>query len=317
MVDHGESLGVVSGAYFVGRIKLLEWINDLTKLNYAKIEETASGVFACHVFDALYPGKIRIERVRFDAKHSYDYVHNYKLLQECFNRLKMKRQIDIQKLIRGKYQDNLEFMQWLKAYYDAHASEEALNYDGLARRQQIKVQRGSAAGPSASVTTPRSAAPILGVARVSPTRPKPGRPTTTSSTTTSGAPPTRARAPSAASAVQLRQLREENATLRKDIVALEEQVQTVESEREFYFRKLRQVEIVVQAVESELAVEGVDELKPLRHALEDVRHALYSEDDVEDAPIVEDGPPMDGEEAHYPEDAELANDPEYVASPAR
>ena len=45
----------------------------------------------------------------------------------------------MEKLIRGKYQDNLEFMQWLKAFFDANnGPEKAQEYDPVARRSRGK-----------------------------------------------------------------------------------------------------------------------------------------------------------------------------------
>jgi len=38
--------------------------------------------------------------------------------------------IPVDRLILGKYQDNLEFMQWMKRYYDLNAPGE---YDALTR----------------------------------------------------------------------------------------------------------------------------------------------------------------------------------------
>ncbi len=44
--------------------------------------------------------------------------------------------IDVEKLVRGKYQDNLEFMQWLKSFYDKNFAGGV--YDAGARRAQGK-----------------------------------------------------------------------------------------------------------------------------------------------------------------------------------
>lgn len=40
--------------------------------------------------------------------------------------------IDVTKLIRAKYQDNLEFMQWMKNFFDHNCS--TTEYDALERR---------------------------------------------------------------------------------------------------------------------------------------------------------------------------------------
>jgi len=37
------------------------------------------------------------------------------MLQNAFDKANIKKWIDVDKLIKAKYQDNLEFMQWLKA----------------------------------------------------------------------------------------------------------------------------------------------------------------------------------------------------------
>lgn len=45
----------------------------------------------------------------------------------------MKKYIDVDKLIKAKYQDNLEMTQWLKRYYDINFNGEP--YDAVGRRK--------------------------------------------------------------------------------------------------------------------------------------------------------------------------------------
>ena len=45
----------------------------------------------------------------------------------------MKKHIDVDKLIKAKYQDNLEFLQWMKKYFDMNYNGEP--YDALGRRK--------------------------------------------------------------------------------------------------------------------------------------------------------------------------------------
>jgi RP/EB family microtubule-associated protein len=62
-------------------------------------------------------------KVKFGAKHEYEFMENYKVLQNAFNKNGVKRHIEVDKLCKAKYQDNLEFCQWIKRFFD-------LNYGG-------------------------------------------------------------------------------------------------------------------------------------------------------------------------------------------
>jgi hypothetical protein len=109
---------MMDGAYFTSRNELLSFFNTLLDLNLTKIEQTASGAVACQLTEYIFPNSIPMSRVNWGAKSSHEYVANYKLLQNAFNKYNVQRHVDVDKLIRGKYQDNLEFCQWLKAFFD-------------------------------------------------------------------------------------------------------------------------------------------------------------------------------------------------------
>jgi microtubule-associated protein, RP/EB family len=83
--------------------------------------------------DCLYPGTFPYSRVKWGAKHEHEFVDNYKILQAAFDKNGIKRHIDVAKLVKAKYQDNLEFCQWIKAYFEKHYNGEP--YDGPARRK--------------------------------------------------------------------------------------------------------------------------------------------------------------------------------------
>lgn len=267
-MESGEAIGMMAGAYFVGRVELLNWINQLASLNYTKIEQTANGVFACHAFDALFPGEVRMEKVKFDAKHQYEFVHNYKILQSAFTRLKLHKQIDVERLIKGKYQDNLEFMQWVKAFFDSHASQEAMDYDGRARREAIlaKTKGGSRAVLGAS-NRPRAPVRPAGL-DVAPRVLK---------AKSAGDRLQRATEP-AVKKVDYDRVLEENARLEEDIAKLEQAAADNQTEREFYFNKLRNVEVIIQDLEENF--EGKEMDPTFVKAMQHIKDVLYAEDDV-------------------------------------
>ena len=136
-----QSIGMMDPAYFQGRKLILEWINDVCDLNLSKVEQTCNGAIACQLLDSIFPGKVPMTRVDWSAKVDYEFITNYKILQNCFLKLKIDKPIYMEKLIRGRYQDNLEFMQWFKGFYDNSVNVDdylELGYEAQAQRHKGK-----------------------------------------------------------------------------------------------------------------------------------------------------------------------------------
>lgn len=73
--------------------------------------------------DMLFPGCVHLRKVKFQAKLEHEYIHNFKVLQAAFKKMGVDKIIPVEKLVKGKFQDNFEFIQWFKKFFDA-------NYDG-------------------------------------------------------------------------------------------------------------------------------------------------------------------------------------------
>ena len=45
--------------------------------------------------DAIYPGSFNLSKVKWGAKFDYEYVENYKVLQNAFDKNGIKKHIDV------------------------------------------------------------------------------------------------------------------------------------------------------------------------------------------------------------------------------
>jgi len=248
-----EVVGMMEGAYFVSRSELLTWLNELLDLNYNKIEQTASGAAHCQVLDYLYPNQVPLQKVNFSAKHEYEFERNWKVLQSAFTRLNIVKAIDINKLVKAKYQDNLEFVQWMKCFFDRNNHGQP--YDARARREEAirlyNSNRNTAARqPEVFEAVSRT------VMRTAAANPNPNvKPMSALTSATARGKENIARssvnvvssAPNQSHAV----LQEENHNLKKNLEQIQETVLGIENERDYYFKKLRNIEILCQTFEDQ------------------------------------------------------------------
>ena len=87
----------------------------------------------------MFPGKVPMARINWKAKNEWEFINNYKVLQQSFAKCKIQKHIDIEKLSKSKYQDNLEFIQWMKRYYDLYNKNEPGSYDAKGARKNAQV----------------------------------------------------------------------------------------------------------------------------------------------------------------------------------
>merc|ERR1719410_2828435 len=114
----------------------------------------------------LFPGCIQLKKVKFNTKLEHEYINNFKVLQNSFKSVNVDKIIPVDKLVKGRFQDNFEFVQWFKKFFDANYGGQ--EYDALAMRggEQVGstkpgglVSRGPGAGarPAVSAMPKRSA----------------------------------------------------------------------------------------------------------------------------------------------------------------
>lgn len=158
--------------------------------------------------------------------------------------------MNVEQLIKCKMQDNLEFLQWTKRYWDQYFP--GGEYDAVARR------RASGAPPSGGVPT---------AARTSAGGVRRGTTPTTGPRVAKGLGGTGSAA-----------LQQENNTLK-------ETVQGLERERDFYFSKLRDIELLVQqACEEDPEIEKQED-----GLIKHIQTILYSTEDGFEIPAEAEG----------------------------
>eukprot|EP00418_Pyrodinium_bahamense_P002568 CAMPEP_0179016018 /NCGR_PEP_ID=MMETSP0796-20121207/3099_1 /TAXON_ID=73915 /ORGANISM="Pyrodinium bahamense, Strain pbaha01" /LENGTH=277 /DNA_ID=CAMNT_0020711687 /DNA_START=53 /DNA_END=886 /DNA_ORIENTATION=+ len=266
-----SSVGRMDGAFFVSRTELLAWANHSFHLNLTKVEQCANGAVYCQIIDACHPGAVAMKKVNWAARVDHESLPNFKVLQQAFDRCGIQKHIEVDKLVRGKYQDNLEMLQWIKTYYDR--TFPGGEYDAPGRRftenqpEWARPGEGSSAAPrSAQAAAPRGTPspadgrPGLAAARREPAR---GR-----------GPAIEARGRGSAMPADLEGMREEHEKLREEVVDLKITVDGLETERDFYFQKLRDIEILCQALEA-----NPDPHMTVSKFVEDVQRILYAKDE--------------------------------------
>ena len=292
-----SGIGMMDPAFFVGRNELVMWVNTLLKTKIQKVEQCASGAIYCQIMDAAHPNIVPMHKVSFAARAEHEYVQNYKVLQTVFDKLRIAKNIEVEKLCKARPLDNLEFLQWMKRYFDVTVGEATEGYDPVQRRMGCK---GGGAQTSLSISTTTTSTSSSSVAvcskkhQTTTTMAKRqqnqhhGRDidsTITSTTTTKHSNQNsydtlahnnnRKNAEVAAAAA---------AAMREDLASLRLEVEKAEREREFYFEKLQDIEFICQRPEFENEV--------LAKCIEKILYLTEGKPSVEDIIIECGGKPI-------------------------
>merc|ERR1719277_1561163 len=92
----------------------------------------------------MFPGSIPLSKVKFNSKVETDSLKNFKLLQGGFKKYSVDKIIPVEKLVKGRFQDNFEFIQWFKKFFDHNY--DGTEYDAIDRRGG-EPMGGAAGGP--------------------------------------------------------------------------------------------------------------------------------------------------------------------------
>ncbi|KAJ1979809.1 microtubule integrity protein mal3 [Dimargaris verticillata] len=244
-------------------------------------------------------GDLPLSRVKFNAKQEYEFIANFKILQNCFNKHKIDKMyanssafetfvvetsptidqqpLPVERLIKMRFQDNFEFLQWLKRFWETYCP--GGQYDAVGRRRGQSVDVGGAVRPGSAARVPSA-----GMTRRVGDRP--------ASRTLRNGPG--ARAPSATGSAGSRGGLAGDAKaagmvqeLTREVAELKETIIGIEKERDFYFDKLRQVEIMIQQIEPELTEQELPLVRDIQAVLYSTEEGFVLQGDEADAAAVE------------------------------
>ncbi|KAI6241370.1 Microtubule-associated protein RP/EB family member 3 [Aphelenchoides fujianensis] len=304
----------------MSRNELLAWVNDCLQSEFTKIEQLHTGAGKCLLFrycqftDFLFPDSIHLKRVKWNSRLELDWLSNWKLVQVAWKQLGIDKVVPVERLIKGKFQDNFEFLQWFKASEEKALNESITflfqkffdaNYDG--REYNPVLARNFEALPgvtAASSRMPQKSAPLVNkmptqragsnvsmnsnassTHRASAPRPSVGsqhasaarsaKPTP--SATQPRQPPAAAHAPPAQqqpavngiSKQEYNELKERFEEVSRQLTESDEVIAGIEKERDFYFTKLRKIEILCQDVQQEAEDIKVQRVLDILYEVED------------------------------------------------
>ncbi|CAG0902539.1 unnamed protein product [Cyprideis torosa] len=248
--------------YNLSRHDYLRWVNEFLQTDLQKVEELCTGAAYCQFVDLLFPKSLNMKKIKFTTNLEHEYINNLRhckctckalklLMYSCsrFETMGVDKQVPIDRLVKGKFQDNLEFLQWFKKFFDA-------NYDGSTDYDPVGARGGEHIGLKAAPSA-RAAA---------------------------GA---RSHGPAGGSSAT-KQLQEDMKHLELQLTEYRLTIEGLEKERDFYFGKIRDIKVMIQAQEDETP-EGEDVPK----LVTDIKSVLYATEEGFEVPA-EDDPGADG-----------------------
>ncbi|XP_065368454.1 microtubule-associated protein RP/EB family member 1 [Calliphora vicina] len=230
----------------MSRHDMLEWVNSTVHGQYKKIEELCSGVAYCQMMELLFPNSIGLKKIKCSAKLEHEFLHNLKLFQAAFSKLNFDKSVPIDRLIKGKFQDNFEFLQWFKKFFDSHSGG----------KENLKVPAALAA---AAQNAPK---PI----RKPGTQPLSGGGTSRSASTKTDVLKTPKSGQHEERVISPSSLR----VLQETQEQLTEQMLSIELERNTYYKKLADIEAILnESVKNEVHVEWCNRALTILYAVDD------------------------------------------------
>merc|ERR1719242_2764990 len=199
----------------------------------------------------LFPGSIQMKKVKFTTKLEHEYIQNFKILQAAFKKMNVDKIVPVDRLVKGRFQDNFEFVQWFKKFFDANY--DGGGYEAFEMRGGLGLGTGVERGRGGGVgVPPGGTGRSRGIPSTRTRRESPGNGRVGSKASSGGG----GRRPGGREDVISQQHANHQGIARieelsQQVLEMKLTIEGLEKERDFYFGKLRDIELVVQEMGDE------------------------------------------------------------------
>ncbi|OMJ73365.1 hypothetical protein SteCoe_27954 [Stentor coeruleus] len=101
-------------SFFIGKNNLLRWLSERFGIYVSSLDELSTGVIYCEIVNQMHPRSVQMSRVNSRAKLEYEFIANFKLLQQALEKNGIIKEIPVARLVKGF--DHIEMLQWFKGY---------------------------------------------------------------------------------------------------------------------------------------------------------------------------------------------------------
>lgn len=223
--------------------------------------------------DMLFPGSVLLKKVKFRTQLEHEYIQNFKHVQGAFKKVGCDKEIPINRLVKARFQDNFEFLQWFKKFFDSNYDGHA--YNALEARGNIPMGSGNAS-PGSHLSsssqifcnpTRGAAKPTVRAAPMVRNVPKTSLQGPVGATGATGGNSGIARSTATRNGGTMNGIKVQELETKLSQMTLS--AESLERERDFYYNKLRDIEIICQSVEGEEKSEVIQKINDILYATED------------------------------------------------
>ncbi|KAK6028148.1 MutS domain V protein [Ostertagia ostertagi] len=94
----------------------------------------STGAAYCQLTHLLFRDAINLRKVKWNSRNEMDHLNNWKILGTSWKTLGVDKPVLVERLTKGKFQDNFEFLQWFFKFFNANYVDDGEEYDALAAR---------------------------------------------------------------------------------------------------------------------------------------------------------------------------------------